>query len=190
MLESLCQRYGSEKPPFDTIVLFGNRSALPHGEPSERKLKQGDWMLFDFGCTIQGFCSDMTRTVIMGKADNRQRQIYNVVLDALEQAKRAVYPGVTAAEVDSCARSVIEKAGYGDAFGHATGHGAGLRVHEAPRINKGSDGVLSEGMVFTIEPGIYLKGFGGVRIEDMVVVTGKGPRCLTKTSRRLLELQI
>jgi len=189
LLEDICRSFGSERPPFDTIVLFGGRSALPHGTPSERKLKQGDLILFDFGCTVRGFCSDMTRTVVMGKATGRQNRVYTIVHNALRQAKRAVHPGACAADIDNGARSVIEKEGYGHAFGHATGHGLGLRVHEAPRIKKGSTTVLSAGMVFTIEPGIYLKGFGGVRIEDMVVVTDSGPRCLTKTPRRLLELQ-
>jgi Xaa-Pro aminopeptidase len=189
ILLGLCKENGSEKPSFDPIVLFGSNSALPHGMPSKRKLKSGDWILFDFGCTVQGFGSDITRTVVFGTASKRQKEVYSIVKAALGNACTAVRPGVKAGTIDRCARSVIEDAGYGDAFGHATGHGVGLRrVHENPRINKDNERVLEKGMVFTIEPGIYLPRFGGVRIEDMVVVTEKGSRALTKATRDLLEI--
>jgi len=187
-LEELCRVYGSEQPSFDTIVLFGARSALPHGKPSNRRLKSGDWLLFDFGCTVQGFFSDMTRTVVVGKANKKQKYFYDIVATAQERAKRAIRPGVEACFVDSKARSVIEDAGYGDNFGHPTGHGLGLIIHEKPSINKNIKTVLSKNMVFTIEPGIYINGFGGVRIEDMMVVTETGARSLTKSPRELLEI--
>lgn len=189
ILEYLCSEYGSEKPSFDTIVLFSSHAALPHGIPSNRKLKPGDWILCDFGCTVHGFCSDMTRTMVMGKASKRQRQIYRIVLEAQEKARKAVRAGVKACDVDCCARTIIENAGYGDAFGHGTGHGVGLRIHEKPRLNRNEKTILSKDMVVTIEPGIYLKGFGGVRIEDMMVVTEKGSYCLTKTQRNLIEVK-
>ena len=187
-LENLCRENGSAKPPFETIVLFGRRSALPHGKPSNRKLKPGDWILCDFGCTLNGFTSDMTRTLVMGQANNRQKKIHSIVLKALGEAKKAVRPGIRAGDIDKRARSVIEKAGYGDAFGHATGHGLGLHVHEPPRVYKEAKTILLKDMIFTIEPGIYLEGFGGVRIEDMVIVTENSSRSITKTTRRLLEI--
>jgi Xaa-Pro aminopeptidase len=187
MLEDLCKKYGSEKPSFDTIVLFGPNSALPHGRPSDRKLKKGDWILFDFGCTVRGFCSDMTRTIVFGKAGDRQKQIYSIVLAAQGKAKQKIRPGIQACEIDMYARTVIDKAGYGDTFGHATGHGVGLQIHESPRLFKNNTTTLVPDMVVTVEPGIYISGFGGVRIEDMVVVTKKGYRSLTRTPRTLLE---
>lgn len=187
MLEDLCKKYGSEKPSFDTIVLFGPNSALPHGRPSDRKLKKGDWILFDFGCTVRGFCSDMTRTIVFGKANDRQKQIYSIVRAAQAKAKQKIRPGIQACEIDMCARAVIDKAGYGATFGHATGHGVGLQIHESPRIFKNNTTTVVPNMVVTVEPGIYLSGFGGVRIEDMVVVTKKGYRSLTRTPRTLLE---
>ncbi len=189
LLLTLCKKNGSEKPSFDPIVLFGANSALPHGIPSKRKLKKGDWMLFDFGCTVKGYGSDITRTIVFGTASRKQRKIYSIVKAAQENARNVVRPGVTAEAIDYCARSIIEDAGYGEAFGHATGHGLGLRVHENPRINKNNKTVLQKDMVFTIEPGIYLSRFGGVRIEDMVVVTEKGCRTLTKTTRDLVEIK-
>lgn len=189
ILENLCREYGSERPPFDTIVLFGARAALPHGKPSNRKVKPGDWILCDFGCTVGGFCSDMTRTVIMGKADERQKSIYSIVLQAQENAKKAIRAGIKTYEVDKSARTVIKNAGYGDAFGHGTGHGIGLSIHEMPRVSKNDKTVLLKNMVMTIEPGIYIKRFGGVRIEDMVVITETGFRSLTKSPRKLLEIK-
>lgn len=188
MLEDLCRELGSEKPLFDTIVLFGAHTALPHGKPSKRKLKRGDWVLCDFGCTVNGFTSDMTRTMVMGKANKRQRGIYSIVLKALFEAKKVIRPGIKTCDVDKQAREVIVRAGYGDAFGHATGHGLGLRVHEPPRVFHDNKTTLLKDMVFTVEPGIYLNGFGGVRIEDMILVTDKGSRTLTKTTRMLLEI--
>lgn len=190
MLEDLCRDSGSEKILFNTIVLFGLHTALPHGTPSHRKLKRGDWILCDFGCTVNGFTSDMTRTMVIGKADKRQKDIYSIVMRALEEAKRVIRPGITICDVDKRAREIIANAGYGNAFGHATGHGLGLRIHEPPRVFHDNKNALLKNMVFTVEPGIYLQGFGGVRIEDMILVTDKGFQTLTKTTRRLLELDI
>ncbi len=188
MLENLCRKFGSEKPSFDTIVLFGSRAALPHGMPSNRKLKFRDWVLCDFGCIVNGFCSDMTRTLIIGKASNSQRKIYEIVLEAQQKAREKVRSGIKACEVDCCAREIIKKAGYDNAFGHGTGHGLGLRIHESPRIGKKNETILSANMVITIEPGIYIHRQGGVRIEDMVVVKENGSYTLTKSSHNLIEI--
>jgi len=187
-LDELCRTIGSEKPAFETIVLFGSRSALPHGRPSGARLKKGDFVLFDFGCTVKGFLSDMTRTVVVGKASSRQREIYAVVEQAQKRACKAVRAGVTAGVVDLSARSFIEKAGFGPRFGHATGHGVGRLIHEKPRIARDDATVLPAQAIITVEPGIYIPGFGGVRIEDMVVVEPSGVKILTQTPKRLMEV--
>lgn len=189
-LEQECRNGGSEKPSFDTIVLFGDRCALPHGKPSDRTLKKGEWVLIDFGCTVGGFSSDMTRTVVAGKANPRQKEVYGVVLDAQQKARGCVREGVAACMVDRCAREEIEKAGYARYFGHATGHGVGRRIHEPPRVSRDNTTILQRGTVITIEPGIYIPRFGGVRIEDMVVVEHNGSRLLTQAPRQLLELNV
>jgi Xaa-Pro aminopeptidase len=187
-LEERCRQYGSESPSFDTIVLFGRRSAFPHGRPAARKLRAGDFALFDFGCTVKGYCSDMTRTVVMGRASEAQKAIHATVQEAQRRAREMVKTGVPASRVDKEARACITDAGYGEWFKHATGHGIGRRVHECPRIHEKNAVALKRGMVCTIEPGIYRPDIGGVRIEDMVVVTDTGPDVLTRTSRRLMEL--
>lgn len=187
--EERCRKYGSERPSFDTIVLFGRRAALPHGIPSDARLAAGDWVLCDFGCTVEGFASDMTRTFVMGKASLRQKRMYDVVLRAQEAARRAVAAGVPVSKVDKCARDVIAASGHGPLFGHATGHGVGLRVHEKPRIAASDKSILQPGTVVTIEPGIYHPRFGGVRIEDMVVVKKGGGETLTASPRRLIEAE-
>jgi Xaa-Pro aminopeptidase len=185
--EERCRKYGSERPSFETIVLFGRRAALPHGVPTNARLYAGDWVLCDFGCTVDGFASDMTRTFVTGRASARQKNIYLTVLRAQEAARRAVAAGVRASEIDKCARNIIAAAGYGPLFGHATGHGVGLRVHEKPRIAASDKSILQPGTVITIEPGIYHPRFGGVRIEDMVVVHKGGCETLTASPRGLIE---
>jgi len=189
-LDGLCADNGSEKPAFDTIVLFGERSALPHGRPGSRRLCRGDFVLIDFGCTVNGFRSDMTRTLIFGEASQEQRAVYDAVLRAQRCACMAARAGMTCAELDNAARSAIDESGYGERFGHATGHGVGLRVHEKPRLAKSNDAKLPENCVVTIEPGIYIPGFGGVRIEDMVVLKKDGAEALTHSSRKLTELPL
>jgi Xaa-Pro aminopeptidase len=188
--ENECRKRGSERPSFDTIVLFGRRAALPHGRPSNARLRNGDWVLCDFGCTVQGFASDMTRTFVMGRASVRQKKLYDVVCRAQENARRSVAAGVRACDVDSRARQGIAGAGYARLFGHATGHGAGLRVHEKPRIGANDRTILQKGTVITIEPGIYDGRWGGIRIEDMVVVGENGCEVLTKSPRNLIEAGI
>jgi Xaa-Pro aminopeptidase len=187
-LERVCMDHGSEKAAFDTIVLFGPRTALPHGRPGNRCLKKSDFVLVDFGCTAGGFCSDMTRTFICGAAGLRQRAVYGIVAAAQAAACAAARAGMAAKELDRIGRGVIEQAGYGEAFGHSLGHGVGRRVHEAPHITSRSEEVLACGNIITIEPGIYLPGFGGVRIEDTVVITERGNRPLTHYSKELIEL--
>jgi len=189
LLEELCRKFGSEEPAFPTIVLFGRRTALVHGQPSDRALKRGDLILCDFGCTVNGFRSDMTRTMVMGGATQRQRKMYEIVFQAQRQARLSVCSGKRAAGIDACAREFITQAGLGGAFGHATGHGVGRRIHEKPRIARRDKTILREHMVVTIEPGVYLPSWGGIRIEDMVVVGKNGARCLTNFPRRLVEIR-
>jgi Xaa-Pro aminopeptidase len=187
-LDRICMARGSEKASFDTIVLFGPHTALPHGRPGNRRLKKGDFVLVDFGCTIGGFCSDMTRTFTCGPAKKRQREVYGIVAAAQAAGCAAARAGMAAKDLDRIGRAVIERAGYGEAFGHSLGHGVGRRIHEGPHINSRSKEVLARGNVITIEPGIYLPGFGGVRIEDTVVITKTGQRPLTRFSKELIEL--
>jgi Xaa-Pro aminopeptidase len=185
--EERCKRYGSSRPSFETIILFGKRAALPHGVPSDAKLASGDWVLCDFGCTVAGFASDMTRTFVFGKASFRQKKIYTTVLAAQECALRKVASGIRTSDVDKCARDRISADGYGSMFGHATGHGVGLRVHENPRLSRTDTSILQPGDVVTIEPGVYHPTFGGVRIEDMVVVRKDFGEVLTLSPKGLIE---
>ncbi|MFP4015053.1 MAG: aminopeptidase P family protein [Chitinispirillaceae bacterium] len=190
LLETYCLRYGSDRPSFDTIVLFGTRSALPHGRPGEKKLSNNDFILFDFGCTVNGFCSDMSRTVVYGKASPRQRHIYDVVFRAQAQARSEAKAGIKASKLDKAARDLITKEKLGEYFGHATGHGVGLKIHEKPRISQKNDTALLENSVVTIEPGVYVPDLGGVRIEDMVVLDKSGSTLVTHSPRNLIELDL
>jgi Xaa-Pro dipeptidase len=176
--------------PFDPIVLIGPNSAQPHGVPGNRALQDGDLLLFDFGTTYEGYPSDITRTFAVGKIDPELVTIYNTVLAANEAGIAAIRPGVTAQDVDRAARRVITEAGYGKYFLHRTGHGLGLDIHEQPNIVEGNTQVLEPGMVFTIEPGIYLPNRGGVRIEDNVVVSETGVDVLTTYPKALRYLNV
>jgi Xaa-Pro aminopeptidase len=187
-LEGLCTQFGSEKPSFDTIVLCGRHSALPHGRPSTARIQKSDWVLMDFGCMVDGFCSDISRTVVMGRASDGQRRVYAIVREAQQRARRAAVEGARCCDVDAVARTLIDEKGYGGEFGHATGHGLGLRIHEKPRIGKSDTTPLAKGMVFTIEPGIYLPRRGGVRIEDTMALDGDGAVPLTHSPRHLIEI--
>lgn len=173
------------KLSFPSLVQSGPNSAMPHLEPSSRKLALGDLVLLDFGAASGGYLADMTRMAVVGGPSARQREIHRVVLEAHDAAIATVRPGATTGQVDSAARRVIEAAGYGKAFFHRVGHGLGLEEHEDPSLDPGSTTVLEPGMVFTIEPGIYVEGFGGVRIEDDVVVEEDGCRVLTSADRAL-----
>lgn len=170
---------------FETLVLSGPNSALPHGRPSGRRLEKGDLVLLDFGAAFGGYRADTTRVAVVGTPSARQRGIHSLVLAAHDAAIQAVKAGTTAGAVDSAAREVIEAAGMGDRFFHRTGHGLGLETHEDPSLDPGSDTRLEVGMVFTVEPGVYIPGWGGVRIEDDVVIEEDGCRLLTKADRSL-----
>lgn len=187
-LEYQMMMMGSSKPAFETIVASGWRAALPHGVASNKKVEKGDFITFDFGATIDGYVSDITRTVVVGKATKRQRKIYDIVLRAQEAGVKKVKAGVGGKAVDEVCRNIIKKSGYGKYFGHGTGHGIGFFVHVGPRLSQMSEDVLQVNNVVTVEPGIYISGWGGVRIEDDVIVTKKGGTVLNKAPKELLEL--
>lgn len=188
-LEAAMRKRGASGPAFDTIVASGPRSALPHGVASSRKVKKGDLVTIDFGAVVSGYHADTTRVFSLGKPSPRGEKIYHIVLEAQMAAVEAVRPGASCGHVDKAARDVIKRRGYGDAFGHGTGHGLGLDVHEAPRLGPGVKEELKPGMVVTVEPGIYLPGWGGVRIEDMVLVTERGRQVLTRSiTKELIAL--
>jgi len=187
-LEKALRDEGSEGFPFPSIVASGPRSALPHARSSERAIEDGDFLLLDFGAEHHGYCSDVTRTAVVGRASDEQRAIHDVVRTANAQAARGVRAGMTGRDADAIARDYIEQRGYGELFGHSLGHGLGLEVHEAPRLARTAEGALAEGAVVTIEPGIYRPGWGGVRIEDDVFLGPDGPRILTSFTRELIEL--
>ena len=188
VLEKALRDEGSEGFPFPSIVASGPRSALPHARSSPRTIEQGDFLLMDFGAEVGGYCSDMTRTVVIGKASDEHRAVYDVVRVANERAAKGVRVGMAGRDADAIARQYIERAGYGELFGHSLGHGIGLEVHEAPRLARTAEGGLPEGAVVTIEPGVYRPGWGGVRIEDDVVLGADGPHILTQFPRELIEL--
>jgi Xaa-Pro aminopeptidase len=182
-LDTAMRRLGASRPSFETIVGSGPNGARPHARPSDRRIVDGDLVVLDFGAVVDGYCSDMTRTVMVGRADATQERMLAVVTEAQAAGVAAVAPGVTAAAVDEACREIIEEAGWGDAFTHGTGHGVGLDIHEAPRVGSTSTAVLGEGNVVTVEPGVYLPDHGGVRVEDSVVVTADGCRPLTLTPK-------
>lgn len=186
-LEFYMRRQGARRPAFDSIVASGEHSAMPHAEVSERKFRQGDFVTLDFGAEVDGYCSDITRTVVIGKASAEQRRIYEVVLEAQMRAIESIKPGMKGADVDAIARQVIAEAGYGEYFAHSLGHSLGLSVHDGVGFSQKSEVALQPGMVFTVEPGVYIDGFGGVRIEDDVLVTEEGVEVLTRSPKHLME---
>jgi Xaa-Pro aminopeptidase len=192
VIEGALRDAGYERPAFDTIVASGPNAALPHYRAGGRTLGAGDLVVLDFGGVLDGYCSDLSRTVAIGPLSPKARRLHAAVYAAQQAAIRAVKPGVETTSVDAAARSVLQEEGLGDAFGHGTGHGLGLDIHEEPRITRPRADVpsvpLQAGMVFTVEPGAYLPGFGGVRIEDDVLVTDTGYEVLTSVARELLEL--
>jgi len=187
-LEYQMKMLGAAKESFPTIVASGWRSALPHGLASEKKIKKGDFVTFDFGAKYNGYPSDITRTIVMGKASARQKKIYNIVARAQLAGIKKVKNGVSGRDVDAVARKIITRAGYGKYFGHGTGHGLSLEVHARPSVSPRSTEVLKSNMVITVEPGIYIPGWGGVRIEDDVIVRPQGGTVLNKADKKLLEL--
>jgi|Deesub1362A_J573_1020465.scaffolds.fasta_scaffold04794_4 Xaa-Pro aminopeptidase len=186
-LETFLKEEGCKKLPFEVIVASGHMAALPHATPGNRRIKRGDLVVIDWGGEYNGYFSDMTRTLIVGRGDDlaEKRKIYNCVLEAQERAIKSVRAGMLSTHVDKEARDYIKRSGYGEYFGHGTGHGVGLEVHEAPVISWRKREILKKNMVFTIEPGIYIPGLGGVRIEDMILVKNNRAEVLTSLPKKL-----
>jgi len=187
-IEYRFKKYGSGAPFFETIVASGKRSALPHGVASGKKIEKGDLVTLDMGAVYDGYTADLTRTVVVGKANKRQKEVYNIVLKAQKQALSKVKPKIRACDLDKVARDVIKRAGYGKYFGHGLGHGIGGIIHEGPAVNPRNQQLLEPGMVITVEPGIYIPNWGGIRIEDDVLITKKGCKVLTKAEKKLIEV--
>jgi len=187
-LELAARQAGADGMSFETIVAGGKRAALPHGRASSHSLPRRGFVVVDSGVILRGYCSDMTRTVHIGRTSRQERKWYEAVLEAQLAGIAAVIPGKTAGEVDQAARQVLRRAGLGRFFTHSTGHGVGLEIHEPPRLGTAQEQPLQPGMVITIEPGVYLPGRGGIRIEDMVVVTSRGCEVLTPVTKELIEI--
>lgn len=187
-IDFLLRKKSSEVPAFNTIVASGPHASLPHATPTARIIRRGDLVKMDYGAIWDGYCSDMTRTVVMGEASDKVKEVYEIVLDAQQKAIAGIRAGVACRDVDKIARDHIESRGYGDNFGHGLGHGVGLEVHEGPRLSKKSEETLAAGNVVTVEPGIYIPGWGGIRIEDLVVVREDGCDVLSSAERGLVEV--
>ncbi|MDE6092285.1 MAG: aminopeptidase P family protein [Ruminococcus sp.] len=187
-LNRLMFQNGAENLSFDTIVLSGTNTSMPHGVPSDKKIQDGEFVLMDFGAVWNGYHSDMTRTVCVGEPDEEMKKVYNIVLEAQLAGLENARAGITGKELDTISRNIIEKAGYGDNFGHSLGHGVGLEIHEKPNASQNYDSVLESGSVVTIEPGIYIEGKFGVRIEDFVILTENGCDNLTKYAKNIISL--
>ncbi|MHC1682556.1 MAG: M24 family metallopeptidase [Clostridiaceae bacterium] len=187
-LEFFLKKKGASALSFDTIVASGYRSALPHGVASDKVINSGDLVTLDFGCIYQGYCSDMTRTVAVGNVDDKLLEIYKIVLNAQSEALKNFAPLKKCSELDKIARDIIEKAGYGTYFGHGLGHGVGREIHEAPAVSGKNDSILKSGYIVTNEPGIYIPGLGGVRIEDLLLITKDGYEVLSHSSKELIIL--
>ncbi|MEE0962721.1 aminopeptidase P family protein [Ruminococcus sp. YE282] len=187
-LEYYMKLYGAQKASFDLITITGKKTSLPHGVPSGDRIQEGDFFTCDFGAVYDGYCSDTTRTVAVKSASDEMRSVYNIVLNAQLTALKSVKQGALCSDVDNAARNVIKQAGYGDYFGHATGHGVGLEIHEAPTVSYRSNTVLKSGMIITDEPGIYLPNKFGVRIEDMLCVTEYGCHNFVNLPKELIIL--
>ena len=187
-IEYQMKKLGASGPSFETIVASGKRAALPHARPTSKRLKKNELVVLDLGAILGHYCSDMTRTVFLGRAPRRIREWYQGVNQARAAAVAAVKPGITTGEVDAAAREVLKKLGLDQYFVHSTGHGLGLEVHEDPRVARGQAIRLAAGNVITIEPGVYVEDVGGIRIEDDVAVRSQGSEVLTRTTRDLIEL--
>lgn len=177
---------GSEGPAFPTIVAAGTHAARPHHEPGERVIREGEPIVIDMGASYHGYCADLTRTVWVGEPDHKLRDVYAIVAGAVEEALERIQPGMTGKDMDAAARSYIEARGYGEAFSHSLGHGIGVRVHESPSATKDSEDILAVGNVITVEPGIYLPEWGGVRIEDVILITEDGIEVLTTAMKKTI----
>lgn len=188
-LEYFLTKNGMQETAFETIVASGKNAAYPHANTGEKLIEKNELVKIDFGAKLNCYCSDITRTFGIGNIDKKRMEIYNIVKDAQDNVFSNLKPGLLAKEIDEFARKVIKDAGYGEYFGHGLGHGVGINIHERPFIVPNSDEVIKPGMVFTVEPGIYIPGLGGVRIEDMVVITKNGYKRLNKTSRKLMLIE-
>ena len=188
LLEKSLREYGSQAIPFDVIVASGPNAALPHARPSERGIQSGEPVVIDMGARVEGYCSDLSRTICLGTPDNTFKQVYGTVLKAQSAAINSIKEGMSGHDADALARAIIEEADYGKAFGHALGHGVGLAEHEEPRLGPNTEDILKTNMVFSIEPGIYLTGWGGVRIEDLAVMDGGKPRLLSNAKKWIPEV--
>lgn len=187
-LDYLMRKAGADRIAFDTIVVSGKRSSLPHGEPTYKPVAPGEFVTMDFGAVVNGYHSDMTRTVAVGSANEAMQKVYETVLAAQQKATDVIAPGVELSVADAAARDKIKQAGFGEYFSHSTGHGVGLEIHEGPNLSSRSEGTLKLGNVVTVEPGIYISERFGVRIEDMVYVTETGCQNLTKSDKSLIVL--
>lgn len=187
-VEYLLRKKGASGCSFETICASGARAALPHARPGMKEIKKGDFVTLDMGAIYEGYCSDMTRTVVVGKATPKQKRIYQLVLNAQKAGVRFCKPGRKCADVDRRTRKIIEREGFGKAFGHGTGHGVGLEVHELPGLYSKSKEILTKRMVVTVEPGVYLPGKWGIRIEDMVLIQNGGYEVLSQSPKELIEL--
>ncbi|MGM7721220.1 M24 family metallopeptidase [Metabacillus sp. Hm71] len=187
-LEFFMRKNGAESSSFDMIVASGYRSALPHGVASNKEIEKGDFVTLDFGAYYKGYCSDITRTFAVGQPSDELKNIYAIVLEAQMRGMNGINPGMSGKEADALTRDYITEQGYGEYFGHSTGHGLGMEVHEGPALSFRSDTILEPGMVVTVEPGIYIAGLGGVRIEDDTVITESGNESLTHSPKDLIIL--
>lgn len=187
-IEYFVKKKGAIGIPFETIVASGKRTSMPHAVASDKIIDDGDFLTMDFGCIYNGYCADITRTIFVGSASEKQKELYDVVLKAQTASLSTIKAGVSCRAIDKVARDIISTYGYAENFGHGVGHGVGLEVHELPRISIFSEDVLEENMVITDEPGIYIPEFGGIRIEDLLVVTSDGYRLLSKSSKELIEI--
>ncbi|MEE1137739.1 MAG: aminopeptidase P family protein [Acutalibacteraceae bacterium] len=187
-LDFFMLKNGAESISFETIAVSGKNSSMPHGVPSDKKIEKGDFITLDFGAVVDGYHSDMTRTVAVGEVSSKQAEVYETVLNAQLKSLETLKTGVSCFDADAAARNIIRNAGYGEYFGHGTGHGVGIEIHEAPRLSPKSDAILKTGDIVTVEPGIYLPDEFGVRIEDMAFITEKGYENLTKSPKNLIIL--
>lgn len=185
-LEFSMKKLGAKALSFPSIVASGVRSSLPHGQATEKVLENGDFLTLDFGCIFEEYCSDMTRTIVIGEATDKMKEVYETVLKAQKSAIKAIKAGAKGNEIDKVARDIISSKGYGKYFGHSLGHGVGRYIHEAPALSPKSDITLKSGMIVTDEPGIYIPDFGGVRIEDLIVVTENGCEVISKSPKELI----
>lgn len=188
-LEFFMRKQGASSASFDFIVASGKRSSMPHGVASDKVIEVGDFVTIDFGCVYNGYCSDMTRTIVVGKANDKQKEIYNIVLEAQLKVIEHAKANMTGIELDNIARQYIIEKGYGDKFGHGLGHGIGLDIHELPNVNVLGENVLKPNMVISDEPGIYIEDFGGVRIEDLLIITEDGCEVINSSPKELIELE-